>query len=334
MEHQMAFPVLRSLGVVMITAVFFTWTGIAIAQTTSNGYPSKAIRLTVPYAPGGATDIVARYIGQRLNEALGQSVLIDNRGGASGTIGTDLVAKAAPDGHSLLVTNVGLAFNATLFQKLPYDTQRELAPVSLLASQPNILLAHPSLPVKTVKDLLALAKARPGAINYSSGGNGSGTHLAAELLKLKTRIDIVHIPYKGAGPALTDLVGGHVQIMVSTLSPALPHVQAGKLRPLAVTSITRSPALPEVPTLAAAGVPGYEFNTWHGLFAPSATPRPVIDRLNGELKKILSSPVVREKYAALGVEVAFNSPEAFAALLKSEIDKWGEVVRVAKIQID
>jgi len=321
------------LRVTAAAAAAFAAVG-SYGQTPSSSYPSRPIRLIVPYAPAGGTDIVARLVGRKLHEALGQPVVVENRGGGSGTIGTDLVAKAAPDGHTLLVTNVGLAFNATLFPRLPFDTVRDLAPVSLVANQPNVLVVHPSLPVKTTKDLLALAKARPAALSYASGGRDSGSHLAGELLKLKTNIDIAHIPYKGLGPALTDVIGGHVQLAVATLAPALPAIQSGRLRALAVTSRTRSPVLPDVPTLASTGIPDYEFTTWHGLFAPGATPTAVIARLNAELKTLLSSRDMKERYAAQGLEVAHNSPEQFTSQLRHEIGKWGEVVRVAKVQVN
>ena len=315
-------------------ATVLVFLATSVAHAADSAYPSKPVRLIVPYAPGGGTDIVARLIGQKLNEAWERPVVVENRSGASGTIGTDIVVKAPADGHTLLITNIGLAFNATLFPRLPYDTLRDLAPVSLVANQPNVLLVHPSLPVKTVRVLVALAKARPGAISYSTGGAGSGTHLAAELFRLKAKIEVVHIPYKGAAPALIDLIGGHVQMMVSSLSPALPYIQSGRVRALAVTSAERSPALPDTPTLTKAGVAGYEFTTWHGLFAPAATPQPVVARISAQLKAILATPELREKYAVQGLEVASNTPAEFAALLKLEIDKWGEVVRIARVQAE
>lgn len=307
---------------------------VAIAQPAVDVFPSRPVRVIVPYAPGGGTDIVARLIGARLHEALGRPVVVENRAGGSGTLGTDLVTKAPADGHTLLVTNVGLAFNATLFPRLPFDTVRDLAPVSLVANQPNVLVVHPSLPVRSARELFALARSKPGALSYASGGNGSGSHLAAELLKLETRTAIAHIPYKGLGPALTEVAGGHVQIAVATLSPALPLIQAGRLRALAVTTSTKSPMLPDVPTLAAAGVPGFEFSTWHGLFAPGSTPKPIVERLSDEIRVILTSGVMQERYASQGLEVAYNPPDKFAAQLRDEIGKWGEVVRVAKVKMD
>jgi tripartite-type tricarboxylate transporter receptor subunit TctC len=308
----------------------------ASSQVPAEGpaYSSKPVRVVVPYAPGGGTDLVTRLLSDSLRSALGTTILIDNRGGAGGTIGTDAVAKAAPDGQTLLITNVGLAFNAHLFAKLPYDTMRDLAPVTLVANQPNVLVVHPSLPVKNVAEFIAFTKARPGAVTYASGGNGSATHLAAELLKMKARIDIAHVPYKGTGPALTDVMGGHVQVFVSTLAPALPQIQAGKLRALAVTSAGVTPSLPDVAPLSKAGVPGYEFNTWHGMFAPAATPKPLIARLNTELRRILATDDIKRKYAAQGLEPVSDTPEEFGAFVKREIEKWGSVVRAANVRVE
>lgn len=327
MSHE---PVLRTA----VAAVAALTSGLALAQPVVSSFPFKPVRVIVPYAAGGGTDIVARLVSGPLHEALGQPVVVETRGGGSGTIGTDVVAKSPADGHTLLLTNVGLAFNATLFPRLPFDTVRDLAPVSLVANQPNVLVVHPSLPVHSARALFALARSQPGALIYASGGNGSGSHLAAELLKLKTGIDLAHVPYKGLGPALTEVAGGHVHVAVATVAPALPLIQGGRLRPLAVTSAKPSLSLPGVPTLAAAGVSGYEFTTWHGILAPGRTPKPVVDRLNGELKSILASRAIQDSYAGQGLEVAYNTPEKFAAQLRVEIGKWSEVVRVAKVQMD
>ena len=258
------------LGAILITPL------TAAAQQ----YPTKAIRFVVPFAPGGGTDIIGRVVAQALNDALGQPVVVDNRGGAGSTLGTEIVAKSPADGYTILFGNISLAFNATLYTKLRYDTIRDLAPISLSAVQPNILVIHPGLPAKNLKEFIELARANPGKYNYASAGTGSGTHLAAELLKLQTKIDIVHVPYKGTGPALTDLLGGQINMMVSTFASALPHVKSGRMRALGVTTVKRSPAAPDVPTLIEGGVAGYDYSTWYGLLAPAGTPKPIIDMLN------------------------------------------------------
>ncbi len=308
----------------VVLAVLLDTAG-ALAQAPN--YPTRAIRMIVPFAPGGGSDIVARLIGVELNKGLGQPVVIDNRAGAGSTLGTDLTAKAPPDGYTIVLNNIGLAFNATLYQKLPYDTLKDLAPVSLVATQPNLFVVHPSLPVKSVVEFLKLARARPGQITYASGGVGSGSHLAAELLILLTKVSLIHVPYKGTGPAVVDLLGGQVQMMVSTIASAVPHARANKLRALAVTSTTRSPAAAEVPTMVEAGVPGFEFTTWYAVLAPAGTPRPVIQRLNAELARISRLPEIAEKYSVQGLDPLSSTPEAFGEYLRAEVEKWGKVVK-------
>jgi tripartite-type tricarboxylate transporter receptor subunit TctC len=304
------------------------------AHAAAQSYPSRPVRFIVPFPPGGGNDIVGRIVAQRLSEALGVPVIVDNRGGAGGTIGTDITSKAPPDGHTLLVNNISLAVNATLMPKLPYDTLKDLAPVSLLGRQPNVLVVSPSLPAGSVKELLALARARPGQMTYGSGGIGTASHLATEMLKLMTRTDLVHVPYKGLGPALTDLMGGRVQLIISTLASALPQVKAGKLKPLAVTTAGRTAFLPDLPTVAEAGVPGYEFSTWYGLLVPGATPRAIVERLNAETVKILGSPSLKEQLAAQGLEATPSSPVEFSAYLESEVAKWGQVVKASGAKPD
>ncbi|HZM43656.1 MAG TPA: tripartite tricarboxylate transporter substrate binding protein [Burkholderiales bacterium] len=300
----------------------------------AQSYPSKAIRMIVPFPPGGGNDIIGRLLAQRIGESLGQQVIVDNRGGAGSTLGTDLTAKAPPDGHTLLITNIALAVNATLYPKLPYDTLRDLTAVTQIGWQPNVLVVHPSMPAKSLRDLLALARARPGELIYGSGGVGSAGHLATELLRMMTRVQMVHVPYKGLGPALTDLAGGHVLILISTVASAMPHVKSGRIRALAVTTLHRSAVLPQVPTMNEAGASGYEFSTWYGLFVPSATPRAIIDRLNRETAKALSTPDLKEQFAAQGIEGSPTSAEAFSAYVRNEVAKWGKVVKASGAKVE
>jgi tripartite-type tricarboxylate transporter receptor subunit TctC len=302
---------------------------VLVASAAAQTFPAKTVRMIVPFPPGGGNDIVGRIVAQRLGESFGQQVIVDNRGGAGGTIGTDLVAKAPPDGYTLLINNISLAVNATLYPKLPYDTLKDLAPVTLVGRQPNLLVVHPSVPAKSAREFLALAKAKPRQINYGSGGVGTAGHLATELLMMMTGVELVHVPYKGLGPALTDLMGGHVQAAVSTLASALPQVRAGKMRALAVTTAQRSAFFPEVPTLAEAGVPGYEFSTWYGLLVPAGTPRAIIDRLNREAAQVLGSAALKEPFAAQGLEAVSSSSDEFGAYLKAEVAKWSKVVKQA-----
>jgi tripartite-type tricarboxylate transporter receptor subunit TctC len=287
--------------------------------------------LIVPFPPGGGNDIVARIVAAKLGEGLGQQVVVDNRGGAGGTLGTELTAKAPRDGYTLLVNNISLAVNQTLVKKLPYDTLRDLAPVSLVGRQANILVVHPDFGAKSVRELLSLAQARPGELNYGSGGQGSASHLATEMLKLMTRVDLVHIAYKGLGPALTDLVGARVELIISTLASALPHAKANRLRPLAVTTAKRSTFFQSVPTMEEAGVKGYEFSTWYGLLVPAGTPAAAVSRLNAETRKAIESGTVREQFAGQGLEPGASTPQEFGAYLKSEIAKWGKVIRAANV---
>lgn len=292
-------------------------------------YPSRPVRVVVPFAPGGAVDLVARTVAPGLNEALGQTVVVDNRSGAGGTIGTDIVAKARPDGHTLLVGSMGVAVNAVLYPKLPYDTLKDLATVTTLGEQPNIVVVHPSLAVKSVGELVALAKSRPGRISYASGGVGSNTHLVTLLFLQMAGVDMLHVPYKGLGPAIADLVGGQVQLAVSNVSTALPHVKSGRLRLLAVTSGKRIAAFPDTPTVNESGVPGYESSGWYGLWAPAGTPPFILDRLNRETTRILNSAAIREQFGAQGLQPTPTSREAFGKRLREEIRKWGPVVKAS-----
>ncbi|MGH8634762.1 MAG: tripartite tricarboxylate transporter substrate binding protein [Burkholderiales bacterium] len=288
--------------------------------------------MVVPFAPGGAVDLVARTIAPRLNEALGQPLVVDNRGGAGGTVGTDIVAKARPDGHTLLIASMGVAVNAVLYPKLPYDTLKDLAPVTTLGEQPNIVVVHPSLAAKSIGDLVALAKSKPGQISYATGGVGSNTHLVTLLFLHMAKVDMLHVPYKGLGPAIADLVGGQVQFAIPNISTAVPHVKSGRLRLLAVTSGKRFPLFPDTPTVDEAGVKGYESSGWYGLWATAGTPQPVIVRLNREATTILNSATVREQFDAQGLQSIPVSPEAFGKRLREEIRKWGVVVRASGVK--
>ena len=311
---------------------------LLLAQTAfaafGQSYPTRPVRFVVPFPPGGGNDIVGRIVAQRLVEPLGVPVVVDNRGGAGGTIGTDIVAKAPPDGHTMLVNNISLAVNATLYPRLPYETLRDLAPVTLLGRQPNLLVSHPAAPFASVKDLLAAARARPGQITFATGGVGTAGHLATELLMLTAKIEMIHVPYKGLGPALVDLMGGRVQVAVSTLASALPQLKGGKLKAFAVTTAKRSAFFPELPTMAEAGVPGYEFSTWYGLVLPGGTPKPVVERLNAVVGKVLASPSLREQFASQGLEATPGSSAEFDGYLRSEVAKWGKVIRTAGIRPD
>ncbi len=305
---------------------------LALAQ---DAYPTRSIRMVVAYPPGGGTDIVGRMVAQKLSEVFGHTVVVDNRGGATGNIGTEMVARAAPDGYTLQMGNVAPnAINVSLFAKIPYDPVNDFEPVSLVALTPNILLVHPALPVKNVKEFVALAKAKPGTLNYSSAGIGSSSHLAPELLALMTGINIVHVPYKGGGPGLVDLLSGQMQFMMTTTPAAMPHVKTGKVRALGVTSAKRSQSLPDLPTIAEAGVKGYEVSTWYGVLAPAKTPKAIVTRLHGEIVKLIAVPDTREKLLVQGFEPVGSTPDEFGAYIKSEIAKWAKVIKTAKIKAE
>ena len=298
----------------------------------AQAYPNKTIRFIVPFAPGGGNDILGRVVALKLNEAFRVPVVVDNRPGAGGTLGTDLTVKAQPDGYTILINNLSVAVNVTLYSKLPFDPLKNLQTISLVGRQPNILVVHPTLPVNSWKELYALAKQRPGQLTFSSGGIGSSSHLAGELLKVVAGIDMVHIPYKGMGPALIDLISGEVQLSMSTLASALPHIRNKRMRALAVSTAQRVAVVPDVPTLKEAGLTAYEHSTWYGLFVPAGTPRPVVDRLNETVRKVVASADVKQKFGPQGVEPDSNTPEEFRALLTSEIAKWAKVVRAAGLK--
>ncbi len=301
----------------------------------AQAYPVKPIRLVVPFPPGGATDILARAVAQKLTDAWGQSVIVDNRPGAGGNIGSELVAKAAPDGYTLEMGTVGThAINASLYSKMPYDHVRDFAPVILVAGVPNVLVVNPGLPVNSVQELIAYAKANPGKLNFASSGSGTSIHLAGELFKVMAGVQMTHVPYKGSSPALQDLLGGQVQLMFDNLPPSLPHIKAGKLRALGVTSATRAPALPDVPTIAESGLPGFEASSWFGVLAPAGTPPAIIAKLNAEIAKWLDTPEAKEKMLALGANAAGGTPEDFAKHIAAETAKWAKVVKESGAKVD
>jgi tripartite-type tricarboxylate transporter receptor subunit TctC len=295
-------------------------------------YPSRPIRYIVPQAPGGSSDTLARMITQRAADGLGQPVVVDNRPGATGIIGAEVVARANADGYTLLQAATSHATNPAMQTKLPYDSLRDFAPISLLSQQPNIWIVHPSVPAKNMKELIAYVKSRPGQLNFGSSGTGGSQHLAGELLKGMAGIDMVHIPYKGSPPALVDLMAGRVPIMSSTMPPVLPHIRSGKVRALAVTSARRSPALPDLPTVAESAVPGYEAIAWQGLLAPAGTPRPAIARIHSEFARVLRQPEVVARLGEQGYETVASTPEWFAAYTKTEIAKWSKVIKAAGIK--
>jgi tripartite-type tricarboxylate transporter receptor subunit TctC len=305
----------------------------AVAQSDVMTYPSRPIRIVVPQSPGASTDLTARLIAQKLTDVFKQTVVVDNRPGAGTVSGTEIVVRAAPDGHTLLVVASSLTINPSLYTKLPYDPVRDFTPVTQLSKFPNLIAANPSFAAKTLNDVIALAKAKPGAINYASAGTGTGTHMSAELLKQMTGIDIVQIPYKGGGPAAIAAIGGQTQLIIGTTVGLLPHVRSGKLRAIAVTSSKRSATAPEIPAVGES-VPGYDHEPWNGLLAPAKTPNAVVAKLNAEVVRILSTPDVKKIFSNEGAEAVGNSPEAFAAIVKSESAKWAKVINTAGIKIE
>ncbi len=305
--------------------------GAALAQD----YPSRSIRIVVPLAPGGISDNIARVLGAKLTESFKQPVIVDNRPGANSVLGTEVVMKSAPDGYTLLMGGSGpFGILPNLVAKLPYDPQKDFIAVVHIGTWANLLVVHPSVPAKTLRELVALAKAKPGTLSYASQGNGSTGHITAEQFKQLTGVDIVHIPYKGAAPAAQDLVGGQVAMMFDSVMVSMPQVRAGKLRALAITSSERNPGAPDVPTMAEAGLPGVEGGAWFGLFAPTGTPRPAIEWLNRETRRIFSEPELRDRLVAQGATVGLGTPESFAAHVAAEIDRWGRVIRAAGIKME
>jgi tripartite-type tricarboxylate transporter receptor subunit TctC len=309
-------------------------TATAIAQTPTQ-YPAKTIRMIVPSAPGSGPDIMARTIGQKLNEAWGQPVVVEARPGAGGIIGSEAVAKAAPDGYTLIMGNAGShSVNPGLYRKLPYDPLKDFSPIALVSSAPNILIVHPSLPVKSVKDLIALAKARPGELTFGSGGNGSTAHRSGVLFRTLAGIRIVHVPFKGAPAAVLGVITGEISMAILNLPPALPHVKNGRLKALGVSTSKRSAAVPDLPTIAESGLPGYSATAWYGVLAPAGTPREIIMKINAEIVKGLRTDEMKKRIASDGGEVIGSTPEEFTAVMKTDIAKWAKVVQASGAQVD
>lgn len=307
----------------------------AVFASAASGqpYPAKSVRVIVPYPAGGGADFVTRIIAKSLSDAMGQQFVVDNRPGANGNLGADLAAKAAPNGYTLLcVANTTLTINPSLYKQMPLDMLKDLQPVGIMASQPNVLIVHPSLPARTVKELVALARARAGQLDYASAGTGSSSHIAAELFRVVAKIDITHVPYKGNGPAMTDLMGGQVQLMFNNLAPSMPQVRTRRLRALAVTSEKRSNAAPELPTMIEAGYPGVVFNLWVGMLGPAGMQQEIVSRLNGEIAKAVQSPEVRERLLAEGSEPYTKTPAQMAEVMRNESAQWASVVKSAKIE--
>jgi tripartite-type tricarboxylate transporter receptor subunit TctC len=315
-----------------LTAALLAAGAMAAGHAAAQSYPARPIRMVIPFSPGGATDTPARLIAQKLPDAIGQPVIVDNRPGAGSAIGTEIVAKAQPDGYTLLLTGTPFAAISTLYGKLPFDPARQFVAVMQVASAPNVLSVHPSLPARSVKELIVMAQAQPGKVDYASGGSGGATHLFMSLFLAMARISMTHVPYKGSGPATVDLLGGQVKVGLPGIAIAIPHARTGRLVPLGVTSAQRVPQMPDVPSIAEAGVPGYDATVWFGILAPRGTPVTVISRLHREIVKIVRLPEVESAYLATGTLPVTSTPAEFGAFVKAEISKWGRVIREAGIR--
>jgi tripartite-type tricarboxylate transporter receptor subunit TctC len=336
-EENTVFPIRAAACtlVALLAQLSGTAASAAFAADAATGYPSRPVRFIVPYPPGGITDILARTIAQHLTAGWGQQVIVDNRAGASGNIGVDIAARANPDGYTIVFGNSAThAINPGLFAKIPFDPVKDFAAVTLVASVTNALLVNPSLPAKSVQDIVAMAKAKPGQLTFGSNSTGSSNHLAGELLKTMAGIDIVHVPYKSAVAAGVDLMGNRITMMFDNLPTAVPHVRAGRLRVLATTGAKRAPALPDAPTMIESGFPGFVLTPWWGVFAPARTPREIVAKLNRDIVAVLGLPAVRESFAAQGADIVAHSPEAFAAYLRTEITRWGKVVKDSGAKAD
>ncbi len=306
----------------------------AVGNAFAQAWPSKPVTLMVPFAPGGTTDIVARPIAQALSQEFGQSFVVDNRAGAGGTLAAGLAARAAPDGYTLLVATVAHTMATSLYKSLPYDFEKDFVPITVLASVPNILIVNPSVPAKSVQELIAYAKANPGKLAYGSAGNGSTEHLSAELFKAMAGVDMVHVPYKGGAPMMTDLISGQIQVAIETSGSAAPHIQSGSVRALAVTTAARSPAFPGVPTLAESGLKGYDVTTWYAILAPKGTPRDIVNKVYNAVVKVLKTPDMKQRLEQFGADPGGMPPEQFAVFIRSETAKWAKVVKESKATID
>jgi tripartite-type tricarboxylate transporter receptor subunit TctC len=318
---------MRHLHAVMVLSAAAVLVPAAHAQK----YPERPIRVIVPFAPGGTSDLLGRVVGAKLGEALGQTVVIDNRGGAGGSLGAALAAQASADGYTLLVPHVGLAFNETLYPKRTYNALKDLAPISKIGETPNSVVVANNFPVKSIQDLIALARKQPGKINYASAGVGSAAHLAMALLENAAKVTFNHIPYKGGGPSMIALAAGQVDFSMPAFPTSVPHIKAGRMRIIAVTGTKREPTMPDVPTVAESGVPGYEFGIWFGMFAPAATPKAIVTRLNQEIVKALATAEMRDQLFKVGVNAESSTPEQLGQLLKAEVAKWAKVIKAAKI---
>lgn len=309
--------------------------GVVSGPALSQQYPARTVRMIIGFPPGGGTDIVGRIVAQKLTDVLGQQVIADNRGGASGQLAAELTAKAAPDGYTIMMAHIAaISILPSLISKLPYDAQKDFAPITLVAIGPNLLVVHPSVPVKTVKDLVAFAKAHPGQLQYASPGAGTVQHLAAEFFKLQAKVDMLHVPYKGSGQSIVDLIAGQVHLDFDAVPPVINYVRQGKLRAIAVTSAKRFSVLPEIPTISESGVEGFDMSTWWGLVAPAAVGKDVVSKLHGETAKLLRQADVKEKIAFVGAEPVGNTPAEFAAFIRSETEKYARIVKAAHIKIE
>jgi tripartite-type tricarboxylate transporter receptor subunit TctC len=314
----------------LIVAITCSLAGLVHAQT----YPAKPVRIVVPFAPGGGTDVIARHLATGLSESVKRQFLVDNRAGAGGNIGAEIVAKSPADGYTLLIGTTAHAINMSLFKNLSYDVQKDFAPVSLLTQGPLVLVAHPQFPANSIKEVIELAKSKSGGLNFASSGNGQSTHLSAELFNTMAGIKMSHVPYKGSAPALTDVMSGQVDVMFDTTLSAMPFVKAGKLKALGLTSPVRSPAAPDVPTIAESGLPGYEVFAWNGVFVPAGTPKAIIQQLNDQIRKAMLLPQVKDKFSAQGFAASWNSPENFGVFVKNEVDKWSRTVKASGATLD
>jgi tripartite-type tricarboxylate transporter receptor subunit TctC len=324
--------VARALGLLTLALAAVAAPGLARAQPAD--WPTRPVRLILPFPPGGGTDILGRLIAEQLTANLGQPVVAENRGGAGGNVGAEAAAKSAPDGYSIVLVAPSLAISPSLYSSLGYDPVKDFAPVSLVATVPNVMITNPEVPAKTLKEFIALAKSRPGEMNFGSGGSGTSNHLAGELFNIVAGVKLVHVPYKGVNLAMNDVISGRVQLVFIGIPAAAPHIKAGRLRALALVAEHRSSVLPEVPTVAEASLPKFEVTTWYGILAPAGTPRPIVERLNRELGKIMHSPELKKRIEALATDPVTSTPEEFADLIKREIAKWGEVVREAGVKAD